>query len=84
MTIEAANAIAQNISKDGAVSLLILGEIAKTGSVEAGLNAVLGNAWRVQIETAGLAVNIVEVLEVVMRHAADEIVRAAAKIGGGA
>jgi hypothetical protein len=84
MTIEAANAIAQNISKDGAVSLLILGEIAKTGSVEAGLNAVLGNAWRVQIEAAGLAVNIAEVLEVVMRHAADEIVRAAAKIGGGA
>jgi hypothetical protein len=84
MTIEAANAIAQNISKDGAVSLLILGEIAKTGSVEAGLNAVLGNAWRVQIEAAGLAVNIAEVLEVVMRHAADEIVRAAAQIGGGA
>jgi hypothetical protein len=84
MTIEAANAIAQNISKDGAVSLLILGEIAKTGSVEAGLNAVLGNAWRVQIEAAGLAVNIAEVLEIVMRHAADEIVRAAAKIGGGA
>jgi hypothetical protein len=84
MTIAAANAIAQNISKDGAVSLLILGEIAKTGSVEAGLNAVLGNAWRVQIEAAGLAVNIAEVLEVVMRHAADEIVRAAAQIGGGA
>jgi hypothetical protein len=84
MQIETANAIAANISKDGAISLLILGEVAKTGSVEAGLNAVLGNAWRVQIEAAGLAVNIAEVLEVVMRHAAEEIVRAAAKIGGAA
>jgi hypothetical protein len=84
MTLEAANAIAANISKDGAISLLILGEVAKSGSVEAGLNAVLGNAWRVQIESAGLAVNIADVLEVVMRHAAEEIVRAAAKIGGGA
>lgn len=80
MTHEAATAIAANLSKDGAISLLILAEVAKTGSVESGLNAVLGTAWRSAIESSGLAVNIAEVLEVVMRHAAEEIVRAAAAL----